>query len=137
VVCVLLGALATIAVVRLNTARQVAQQARASTEIRTLATEIGLYDIENGHLPASLADIDRANVLDPWGNPYRYLTFGSGAGIPGDSGSAGTQGFSAFCITVAPVPSAAPGWQPGIPPACFPSSGSMAHPPRIGLSSTE
>lgn len=28
---------------------------------------------DNGAYPVSLADLDLDNLIDPWGNPYRYL----------------------------------------------------------------
>jgi general secretion pathway protein G len=37
--------------------------------------ELAGYHSTHQAFPASLADIDRATLLDPWGNPYQYLSF--------------------------------------------------------------
>ena len=81
VVTVILGALAALAAPRLEEARYRAQVARAITEIKTL--EIELYDrlYGTGSLPASLAEIDRATLLDPWGQPYAYTPIVQGRGV--------------------------------------------------------
>ncbi|MGD8277289.1 MAG: prepilin-type N-terminal cleavage/methylation domain-containing protein [Gemmatimonadota bacterium] len=81
-VIVLLGILSTIAIGRFTKVRQKAQSSRAIAEIRTLMTEIDLFDTVNGHLPVTLGDIGRAGLSDPWGNPYRYLPF-TGGTVPG------------------------------------------------------
>lgn len=64
-----------IAVPNLQAALDDARLARAVADIRTLETEIEQYQIINGQLPNSLADIGRDTLLDPWGNPYQYLNF--------------------------------------------------------------
>lgn len=45
---------------------------RCKQEIRTLETEIQAYINENTFFPATLVDIDRATLRDPWGNTYKY-----------------------------------------------------------------
>jgi len=65
--------LAAMAVPSLMAAIYDAKVARAVGDIRTIETEIVEYEVENGQLPDSLADIGRSNFLDPWGNPYQYL----------------------------------------------------------------
>lgn len=50
-----------------------AKIARAVGDCRTMETEIAEYELMNGPLPNTLADIGRANFNDPWGYPYEYL----------------------------------------------------------------
>ena len=59
-----------------------AQISRAIVEIRMLDQEIAVYQDDKGYLPATLADINRANFTDPWGNLYVYLNIADG-GIKG------------------------------------------------------
>ncbi len=50
-----------------------ARIATAASDIATMELEIVRFQqLPNGPLPASLADIGRANFLDPWGRPYHY-----------------------------------------------------------------
>jgi len=67
--------LAAMAIPKLVSAMDSARTARAVGDIRALDSEIALYEMTNGFLPATLADIGRANLLDPWGTPYQYLNF--------------------------------------------------------------
>jgi general secretion pathway protein G len=79
IVVTILGLLATLALPPLQAAVDLARVARASEEIRTIQVEISQRD----SLPASLVEIGRAGLLDPWGRPYVYLKFGGkkGGGI--------------------------------------------------------
>jgi general secretion pathway protein G len=54
---------------------QKARVAAATADIMTIATMIGRYKTLNNSLPPSLATLGYANVLDPWGQPYVYLSF--------------------------------------------------------------
>ncbi len=47
---------------------------RAIMEIKTLELELTADELD-GYLPASLAEIGRGNLRDPWGNPYQYQNF--------------------------------------------------------------
>jgi len=47
----------------------------AISEIKTLSLIIDSYYLDNGHYPANLGQVDNANYLDPWGNPYVYVNF--------------------------------------------------------------
>lgn len=53
------------------------ERARVSTAIADIATiEVEIVRFQqwpNGPLPESLADIGRADFLDPWGRPYHYV----------------------------------------------------------------
>jgi general secretion pathway protein G len=52
-----------------------ARNARATGELENITAELVGYHSTHQAFPPSLADIGRANLLDPWGNPYRYLSF--------------------------------------------------------------
>jgi general secretion pathway protein G len=54
---------------------QRARVAAATVDIGTIATMIGRYKTLNNALPPDLATLGYANVLDPWGQPYVYLSF--------------------------------------------------------------
>ncbi len=54
---------------------------QAIAEIRMLDQKISAYDLDNGELPATLGDIGRGNLKDPWDNPYQYLNFANGKGL--------------------------------------------------------
>ncbi len=60
---------------------------RAIVEIRILSKEISSGTSDNGILPATLNDIGRGGLLDPWGHPYQYLNYAAaghgGHGHPG------------------------------------------------------
>lgn len=63
-----------------GTALEKAKVGRAIADIRVVSAEIGEYQLFNGSLPLSLADVGRANLLDPYGNPYEYLNFATEKG---------------------------------------------------------
>ena len=51
-----------------------AKVSTARADIATMEVEIVRFQKwPNGPLPASLADIGRADFLDPWGRPYHYV----------------------------------------------------------------
>jgi prepilin-type N-terminal cleavage/methylation domain-containing protein len=52
-----------------------ARNSRAMQEIRVMETEIQGYVFMNGELPESLADINRGDLRDPWGQVYVYNDF--------------------------------------------------------------
>jgi general secretion pathway protein G len=45
----------------------------AIADIRSISLVIEGFRNDRSSLPASLADINYATFLDPWGNPYQYL----------------------------------------------------------------
>jgi len=60
-----------------------ARIAKAIADIRTLEKEILVFQLFNGRFPNNLVEVQRANLLDPYGNPYKYLdiaTAGKGKG---------------------------------------------------------
>jgi general secretion pathway protein G len=54
-----------------------ARVAQATGDIRRLEVLIAQFQSDNQRLPASLADIGKAAMLDPWENPYQYLDLSS------------------------------------------------------------
>lgn len=87
----ILATLAAIATPVYFNALDRARVTRAIVDIRTLSNEISTFQLYTSRLPSSLADIDRANFRDPYGNPYEYLNF-SAAGRPGQGQGGQGQG---------------------------------------------
>ncbi|MEH6565305.1 MAG: prepilin-type N-terminal cleavage/methylation domain-containing protein [Halopseudomonas sp.] len=54
--------------------------ALASVDIVTISGAIEVYRVVNRSLPNSLAQLGNVPLLDPWENPYQYLSF---AGLKG------------------------------------------------------
>ncbi len=52
-----------------------ARNVRAIGELENLTSELLGFHAANGAFPTSLAGISRGTLLDPWGNPYKYLSF--------------------------------------------------------------
>ncbi len=79
----MIGTLAAMALPALQNLKDKANVARAIEEIRTLEIEIMGYQADDQQLPATLGDINRGSLLDPWGNPYEYLNFELASGGKG------------------------------------------------------
>lgn len=80
-VSVIVGILAALAIPNLGRAREKAMVARAIGDIDAIQQDITEYNLDNRTLPASLSDIGRAGLLDPWGRPYVYMPItGTGKG---------------------------------------------------------
>ena len=115
VVTVIIGTLSTLAAPPLQRACDMAQVGRAIAEIRIISSELAIYMEINFEAPVSLAAIDRAALLDPWGNPYMYVPLAGSHGNGGarknkfdvplntdfDLGSAGPDGKSKPPLTAA------------------------------------
>ena len=69
-----------IAVPRYRGMTAAAQRAKAIADITILDAEIGMFEFTKGRLPVDLAEINRAGLKDPWGNPYEYLNFAANPG---------------------------------------------------------
>jgi len=80
VVIAIIGILATIAVPVYSDWIEKAKVTKAVSEIRNLEKEIIAYQIEQGAFPEGLEDIGRADMPDPWGNPYEYYNVETGKG---------------------------------------------------------
>jgi general secretion pathway protein G len=79
-VVVVMGGLAALAVVRSKYTIEQARVAKAIGDIKAIATDVLGYQAaaSGASLPLSLADVDRAGLLDPWGRPYVYVNFSLG-----------------------------------------------------------
>lgn len=113
-VAVIVGILAALAIPNYTRVREKAMVARAIGDIDAIQQDITEYNLDNRTLPASLSDIGRADLLDPWGRPYVYLPItGNGKGgfrkdrflVPlntdYDLYSVGADGATASAITAA------------------------------------
>ncbi len=94
-VTVIIGTLATMVAPSLERARERAQVAATIANIRIMEAELAIYIEINFGPPASLAEIGRASLLDPWGNPYEYNAL---TGKNGKSGSAGKARKDKFLV---------------------------------------
>ena len=74
-VVTVMGTLSIMAVGRGKYTIEQAKVAKAIGDIRAISADIlGYQASATGQvLPNSLVDVDRAGVLDPWGNPYVYV----------------------------------------------------------------
>ena len=72
IVTVIIGTLWTMAAPSLQRAREQAQVGAAIAELRVIQSELAIYIEVNFGPPVSLAAIDRAGLLDPWGYSYIY-----------------------------------------------------------------
>ena len=69
-----------------------AKNTRAVAEVRVLEKEILEFWQTNDRLPDSLAEIDRAAVLDPWKTPYQYINFDTTSGAEDIKRTTGKKG---------------------------------------------
>ncbi len=51
------------------------QVTRAIKDIEAIASDIDVYELQTGQVPADLSEINRDELKDPWGRPYVYLSF--------------------------------------------------------------
>ena len=70
-VITIISVMSSLGWVRLSSVLDHAKVARAIGDMAQIAQELQSMDT----VPASLAVIKRANLLDPWGHPYVYLPF--------------------------------------------------------------
>lgn len=81
VVVAILGTLSAIAIPAYESYLERAKVCKAIAEIKIMSQEISSYGASNGgSFPASLNDIGRGGLLDPWGNPYQYLNYADAGG---------------------------------------------------------
>ena len=73
-----IGILAGVAVPGYISYRNKANISTAIDEMKLIEFDITNYLYENNEYPDSLSDIGKDNLLDPWGNPYRYLRLDGG-----------------------------------------------------------
>src|SRR5690348_14909475 len=66
--------LSAIAIPTYNAQMQKVKVSRATTHILTIAPGVNDYASRNGLLPPELITVGMNTKLDPWGNPYVYLS---------------------------------------------------------------
>ena len=69
----ILAILAAIAVPSYSSYQERVRVHQATSDIIALSALIKLYELDNRSYPATLADIGKAGMLDPWNHPYEYL----------------------------------------------------------------
>lgn len=68
----ILGIVAGLAYPAYQQYRERVKVAQAIYDIKEIDTRIQLYFTDNRAYPASLAEVGKDGVIDPWGNAYRY-----------------------------------------------------------------
>jgi general secretion pathway protein G len=82
-VMAIVGLLAAFGIPKLHQVLEQARTARAIGDLRAVQTDLMAIETQGQPLPASLAGVGRAGMLDPWGNAYVYNPFPTGGpGIP-------------------------------------------------------
>ncbi len=74
-VVMIIGILAGFGVPKLREAVDRAKVARAIGELNAIQWDLMALESQNQPLPATLAGIGRAGMVDPWGFPYQYYKF--------------------------------------------------------------
>lgn len=72
----IIGILASMAIPKYSDVVERAKVAKAIGDLKAITTDL----LSTDSLPASLAAINRATMLDPWGRPYVYLKFPASKG---------------------------------------------------------
>jgi len=73
IVVMIMATLATLGVPLYASALDNARIAKAIADIRIVEKEIFVFHLFNGRFPSNLTEVGRANLRDPWNNPYEYL----------------------------------------------------------------
>ena len=73
IVVMIMATLATLGVPLYANALDNARIAKAMADIRIVEKEIFIFHLFNGRFPSNLTEVGRANLRDPWNNPYEYL----------------------------------------------------------------
>ncbi len=70
-VIAIIGVLCLMVLPQFSHLQNLAKEARAKSEIRTVEKSIIAYNLDNGNFPPNLAAAT-TTTTDPWGNPYQY-----------------------------------------------------------------
>jgi len=89
IVVAIIGTLTGIAYPAVQSVRERAQIAQAIGDINAIEIDVLGYEATYQTTPPDLAAIGRGALFDPWGNPYRYLSFAHAVPTPGGGGKAG------------------------------------------------
>lgn len=80
-VVAILGVLTAVALPKYENYRERVKQTQAAQDITVIQALIKNHQINNGALPAALAEVGNAGKLDPWGRPYVYHEVASAHGV--------------------------------------------------------
>jgi general secretion pathway protein G len=72
IVVAIMAVLAATAITQFAAFKENARVSRCSSEIRGLEKELIAHATDKGSFPADLGEINRQDLLDPWGNRYEY-----------------------------------------------------------------
>ena len=75
IVIAVVATLATIALLWYVGVTEQAKIARAVADITIIGGDVDTFELTNDRLPNDLAEVGRASLRDPWGNPYVYLNY--------------------------------------------------------------
>ena len=75
IACAILVTVVGIGLVKYNASLRQAKDVVATTELQGLQRKLELHKQQYGSYPASLDELGLGLLLDPWGNPYQYLSF--------------------------------------------------------------
>jgi general secretion pathway protein G len=75
IVLAILATVAGIGLTRYQSSIKIARGSVVEKELRDIHAEIWFYEQRVGSLPATLDDLGMGPLVDPWGNPYQYLSF--------------------------------------------------------------
>ena len=78
--------LAAIAIPTYTAALERARVTRAIGDISSVGKDAINYYVSRGCWPSSLADLDRSDLVDPWGRPYVLAIVSKGGGASGGGG---------------------------------------------------
>jgi general secretion pathway protein G len=74
IIMALIASVAALTLPRFGRALEQARMERAVLDIAMIQFDVRRYFEDNGFFPASLDDLPRRVLPDPWGNPYQYLS---------------------------------------------------------------
>jgi general secretion pathway protein G len=77
---VIIGVLAAIALPSYATYRERTRVHQAVIDIKEIDVKLQLYRLDKYSYPPTLAGINMASKLDPWGNPYQYVNLETAKG---------------------------------------------------------
>lgn len=77
-----LGVLAGLGTPKMLVAVNRAKVVRAIMDIKAIQADLDAMEATNQPLPNALSEIGRGSVMDPWGQPYQYMKYPPGPGVP-------------------------------------------------------
>jgi general secretion pathway protein G len=87
VVLAVIATLSTIAFLLYASFTEKAMVARAIADIANISSEISTFQMMNERLPVNLAEVNRSNFKDPWGQAYVFLDVSTSPGLARKDGA--------------------------------------------------